>query len=43
MLMRPPVLTFLAATLLAACTASEGTKAAGPTGGTFIYAAPGDA
>ena len=43
--MRKPVLAILALTILAACTSTEGgskSNASGPTGGTFIIAAPGD-
>jgi peptide/nickel transport system substrate-binding protein len=49
MLMRPPapqcVFAILVLTLFAACTANEGgskSGAAGPTGGTLIFASPGD-
>jgi peptide/nickel transport system substrate-binding protein len=40
--MRRPTLAFLAVALLAACEGAEAPKSTGPTGGTFIFAAPGD-
>jgi peptide/nickel transport system substrate-binding protein len=42
MIMRTPFLAFVSLGLLAACSGEGAKPSAGPTGGTFIFAAPGD-